>query len=164
MSEEKNPKPLIQQIKELQEEVSSGKKGKKKKINLRRAKVKRVRLKKGSIGVVTIQENGSSSQEKQKVEDFTFKTKDGGYHATDGRETIMWDGKYPVIFQPTWKLNPLNLRLREGEVNETYGQKYVMARMLKDSIKEKGKGAGKIIVWVIVIAIIIGVTKLLKLW
>lgn len=115
----------------------------------RKSKVRSGKIKKGWMGIVRIDENGNLSGEKQKVSDFTYQLKDGTYHTTDGREILFWDGKFPVVVQPTWKINPLNLRLKDGEKNETYGQKYIMARMLKDAIVLKSK-AGSWIIWLII--------------
>ena len=135
--------------------------GRIKKLRLGKAKVGRGKVKKGYIGVLRIDENGNIAGEKQKVEDFSFKLKNGTYHATDGREVLMWQGKYPVVFQPTWKLNPINFFKRENETNETYGQKYVMAKMLKDTIVAKKGAFGGIIIWILIIgAVIWGITKL----
>lgn len=146
----------------LEENPKKAKKILKRKLKLpRKARVKKLRLRKGWVGVVRIDENGSCNGERQKVEDFTFRTKDGTYHATDGREIIMWQGKYPVLFQQSWKINPINFRKKEGETNETYGQRYTMARMLSDTIRIKSKG-GNIIIWIILgIAVIYGINYFL---
>jgi hypothetical protein len=114
----------------------------------KKSKVRKAKIKKGWVGVIKISENGNISGEKVKVEDSAFKLKDGTYHATNGQEILMWEGKFPVIVQETKKLNPV--RFNQGE-NETYGQKYVLATMLKDAIKVKGKGGG-FIIWIIVAA------------
>jgi hypothetical protein len=117
----------------------------------RRAKVRRGRIKKRWVGIIKISENGNISGEKSKIEGgaFTLK-KEGSYHATDGREIRYWNGKFPVLFQPTWRLNPINFSEELSMNNETYGQKYIMAKMLKNTIKSKGKGFGSIIIWIIV--------------
>jgi len=127
---------------------------KKKKIKLpRRAKVNKRKLKKGFVGVIYIDENGNIWGEKEKVDGGCMKEKKAiRYHATDGREILFWDGKFPVVIQPTWKKNPLNVR-NDIENNQTYGQKYIMARMLADVIKIKNKGGFSI---AIIIALIVG--------
>ena len=107
----------------------------------RKAKVSKSKIKKGFVGLIRIDENGNISGEKVKIADRTIKLKDGTYHATNGEEVLFWDGKFPVIIQPSWKSNPLKVKRGEDEVNETYGQKYIMARMLGDTIKVKAKGA-----------------------
>ena len=125
---------------------------KKKKIKLpRKTKIKKRKIKKGWIGILRIDENGNICGEKQKIIDSAIKLKGGTYHASDGREILFLEGKYPVILQPTWKSNPLQIR-SQNERNETYGQKYIMARMLGDTIKVKAQGA-KAILWIIGIAV-----------
>ena len=115
----------------------------------RKAKAKKSKIKKGWIGVLKIDENGHISGEKQKVEGFTVTLKDGTYHASDGREILFWEGKFPVIIQPTWKENPLKIRKEEGEKNETYGQKYIKAKILRDTITVK-KPKPNILIWLLV--------------
>ena len=155
MEENINEMPLNKKVDLLIEGIQTGKI---KKLRLKKAKVRKAKIKKGWLGVLRIDENGNIAGEKVKVDDFSYKLKGGSYHATDGREVAMWEGKFPVVFQPTWKLNPINLFKKEGEKNETYGQKYVMAKMLKDTIIIKKGGSGSIIVWILVIgAIIFGV-------
>lgn len=118
----------------------------------RKAKIKGMRNKKGWKGVIYIDENGTIRGEKEKLDDSVFREKRSiRYHATDGSETLFWEGKYPVILQPTWRKNPINIRKEFGEKNQTYGQKYIMARMLADVIKIKSKGAG--LLWIIGLAI-----------
>lgn len=145
-------KNLVEKVNEIHDALNSpNKKIRKKKMKvMRKAKVNRSKKKKGFIGIIKIEENGNLSGEKVKVEDFTYKLKKGNYHATDGSEKVWWNGKFPVLFQPTWKLNPINFKRLEGEKNETYGQKYVMATMKKDLIKVKSK-AGNLLIWIIVI-------------
>lgn len=123
---------------------------KKKKIKLsRKAKVRKRKIKKGWMGVLVIDENGNIHGEKQKVAGFSYNTKDGLYHASDGREILFWEGKFPVILQPTWKNNPILIR-KDNDKNETYGQPYIKAKMLADLIKVKS-GGGKIIIWILII-------------
>lgn len=118
---------------------------------IRKAKVNARKIKKGWIGILKIDENGNISGEKQRVEDMTIKLKDGVYHATDGREILFWDGKIPIVFQPSWRANPLRIREDIPMSNETYGQKYILARMLKDAIVMKNKGSMGIIIWILII-------------
>jgi len=136
---------------------------KKKEIKIpRKAKVRRNKIKKGWIGVIKIDENKNISGEKQRISGSCFNTKEGLYHATDGREILHWQGKFPVIIQPTWRNNPLDVSgiatkvTKEDKdlyvVNETYGQPYIKARMLADIIKVKGKVGGGIF-WIIGIVI-----------
>jgi hypothetical protein len=145
-------KPLVEQIKELTEFKKQVMNGDIKTKNIkipRKAKVRKRKLKKGWIGILRVDENRNITAEKQKVIGSCFKDKEGIYHSTDGREILFWQGKFPIIIQPSWKLNPLKI-IPEEEKNETYGQKYTMAKMLSDTIKVKSKG-GNIIIWIIAI-------------
>lgn len=114
----------------------------------RKAKVRRGKIKKGWIGILRIDENNNISGEKVKIKGSVFDLKSGTYHATEGSEILFWNGKFPVLVQETKKLNPMKFN---GGKNETYGQPYVMAKMLKDTIKTKGKGLGNIVIWIVVI-------------
>jgi hypothetical protein len=143
------PVPLMQRLNQLE---NAGKVIKTKDMKLiRKSKVNKRKIKKGWVGVLRIDENGNISGEKQKVEDMTVKLKDGTYHATDGREILFWEGKFPVVFQPNWMANPIQIRKDIPMNNETYGQKYIMARMLKDAIVLKNKGSMSIIIWILII-------------
>ncbi len=144
-------KPLLQQMKELQEKVNS-KEVKKRNLRIpRKAKVRRSKLKKGYIGVLRIDENRNITAEKQRVSGFSYSDSTGLYHTTDGREILFWGGKFPVLLQPTWKNNPIHLN-PSGEKNETYGQPYIKAKMLADTIKVKSKGGKSIIIWILLAA------------
>ena len=121
---------------------------KKKKIKIpRKAKVRHGRKKKGWVGILRIDENFNISGERQKIEDSAFTLKGGDTHATNGQEVLFWNGKFPVIIQEVKSLNPT--KFNSGE-NETYGQKYVLAKMLKDAIKVKAKGAN-LIIWILIL-------------
>jgi hypothetical protein len=149
--QEEKPKSLVEQMKELKqfkEQVQSGEIKSKKLRIPKRAKVKGRKLKKGYIGILKIDENRNISAEKQKISGSAYRDKDGIYHATDGREILFWMGKFPVIIQGSWKTNPFKFN-PESENNETYGDTYKMAKMLKDTIKVKSKAGGSIIIWIL---------------
>ena len=145
-------KPLVETIKDLKkfkEDVTSGN-IKIKKVRIpRKAKVGRKKLREGYIGILKIEENRNISLEKQKISGSSFKTKDGLYHSTNGKELLFWQGKYPVIVQCSWKNNP-NIFDPLSEKNETYGQPYIKAKMLADTIKVKSKASGSIIIWILI--------------
>lgn len=159
-------KSVLEKLKELEqfkEDVESGKKKKrKKKLKIpRKAKVRRGKLKKGYIGVLKIDENKNLSGEKVKIEGSAFQTKDELYHATDGSELFFWEGKYPILIQPTWSNNPMGINPK-NEKNETYGQPYIKAKMHHDAIKDKKKKGGNIIIWIIVgAAVLFGINYLM---
>lgn len=121
-----------------------------------RAKVRGSKLKKGWIGVLRVGENGNCSGQKVQIKGSVFKEKDGTatgtYHATDGREVLFWDGKFPFIMQEDKKVNPKIFTFNEG-VNETYGQEPIMATMWNERIKPKNAGSmkGLIIIGAIVV-------------
>jgi len=142
-------KPIIQELNELRDLKESLIVKKKLKIP-RRAKVRKGKLKKGWIGIIKIDENGNISGEKQKLEDSTIRLKDKTYHAVRGDEIGMWNGKYPVIIIKTWKKNPIGVKRKEDEDNETHGQKYIMARMLGDTIKVKAAAGAKGFLYVLI--------------
>ncbi len=145
---------FIQQVKEGNVKI--------KKLRIpRKAKVGKLKRKKGYIGILRVDENGTLRGEKVKVEDSTFTLKDGTNHATDSGEILYWNGKFPVFIQPTWSINPTDLR-KEKPKNETYGQKYIQARMLKAVITNKKK-AGNMVIWIVVaIAAVIGYSVISK--
>ena len=146
--------PVMQELKQLREQAdSTSNKNKTKKLKIpRRAKVSRSRAKKGYIGIIRVDENGNITGEKQILEDSTVRLKAKTYHAVKGDHIGMWEGKYPVIMQPTWKKNPINLRKDEDDINETYGQKYIMARMIGDTIKVKAAAGAKGIMYLLIAA------------
>ena len=148
---EEKPKSLLQEMNELKQfkEQVMSKEVKVKNLKLpRKAKVKKRKLKKGYIGIIKIDENRNISAERQRILGSSYKDKEGLYHASDGREILFWQGKFPVIFQPSWKNNPLNIN-PENDKNETYGQPYIKAKMLADTIKVKQK-KGNIIIWIVI--------------
>lgn len=156
MTEQKEQKSLKEKVDTSYEIADKIKKGliKRKDLKLpKKGKVSKSKIKKGYIGIAKIQNNRNISFEKQLLRDHCFVTSDGTYHSTNGNEILFWNGKYPIVFQPTWKLNPISFKEEEDEKNETYGQKYVMAKMMKDAIKQKNKGNFGGIAWIIGIAI-----------
>lgn len=150
VKKETNTKPLVEEIKELkefkQQVMSEGVKKKKIKIP-RKAKVRKRKLKKGWVGILKIDENRNISGERQKVSGNAYVTNDGTYHAMKGDELFFFEGKYPLVVQPSWRTNPLRINMSD-EKNETFGDKYKMAKMLNDTIKVKKKG-GNIIIWIL---------------
>lgn len=152
--DEKDNRTLIERLSSIEEKLNSEQRERTSKMRIPKgAKVSKGMLKKGYIGILRVDENGNISGEKQKLSGSAFRTKDGLYHATDGREIVMWEGKHPIVVQPTWRINPINLRKKDGEENETYGQEYTMAKMLKDVIVKKSLGGAGWIIWIIVAGI-----------
>jgi len=160
--EEKNLTQKVEEDHEFIENIKSGKIKRKELKIPRKAKVKKAKLKKGYIGMIKVDENGNLSGEKVKIEGTIFNIKENTFHATNGQEILMWKGKFPVIIQPTWSRNPLELR-KEKPKNETYGDKTVLAMMKKAVLVKKNAGGGKAIIWIVVaIAAIIAISALKK--
>jgi hypothetical protein len=162
--ETEKPKGIVGELVELKkfkEEVLNGNiKIKQVKIP-KKGRVKGKKLKKGYLGVMRIDENRNATFEKQKILGSAYKDSNGIYHATDGREILFFQGKYPFVIQPSWKTNPMLLN-PETDKNETYGDKYKMAKMLADTIKVKSKASGNIIIWILVIgAVLLGINYLM---
>lgn len=110
------------------------------------AKVRGRKAKKGWVGIIKVDENNVMNGEKVLLRDASYITKsDGITHATDGSEMLMWQGKFPVFIQESKKNNPKNFRFNEGG-NETYGQRYIRAKMLSEAIKAKQGGMGIILI------------------
>lgn len=148
-------KPLLSELEELREFkrkiLTDGIKKRELKIP-RKAKVRGNKLKKGWIGILKVDENRNLSGEKQRVSGSAYMTNDGTYHALEGDEIIFWNGKFPVVIQFTNKNSPLSKNLNvaeEQKENETFGDRYKMAKMLSDTIKVKQKG-GNIIIWILI--------------
>jgi hypothetical protein len=120
---------------------------------LRKAKVRKRKLRKGYIGIIRIDENMVASGEKAKIEESTCRTKDGTTHGFDATEMMMWNGKFPVLIQPTWKNSPLTIREKDGK-NETAIQKLIKLRILRDTIKETKEG-GFGILWFLIAGIVL---------
>jgi len=159
--EEKN---LSQKVEESFDFINKVKEGKIKVRELkipRKAKVSRMKQKKGYIGIIRVDENLNMTGEKVKLEESSVQLKGGTFHATDGQEICRWNGKYPVVIIPTWSKNPINLKELKPN-NETYGQKYIMAKMLKAVIVATKK-KGSFLIWIIIaIAAIIGYSLITK--
>ena len=125
-------------------------KAKPKKFNLpAKGKVSNAKMKHGYATVIEFNENRNIDFLKIQIVDGTIKL-DDTFHALKADEVFFYKGK-PVIFQPKNKLNPYNpLKGKDGK-HETYGQKYVMARMEGDklSLKKKigwGMGIGILVI------------------
>lgn len=113
-----------------------------------KAKLGKKKLKQGYAIVQKIDDNKGVDFVKCQVSNGTFKLEDT-YHAVADYDIFHYRGK-PFIFQPKKKLNPFNPL--EGK-NQTYGQKYIMARMTSDIIKPK-LTVGNVGWWIFVLVVI----------
>ena len=145
---EKTMKEKIDSTFNFIDEIKNGKIPAKKLRLPRKAKVTKAKLKKGYVGILKVDENGNISGDKIKLNESSFELKSGTYHASEGKEILMWDGKFPVMIQPTWSVNPIEIRNIKN-TNETYGQPYIKAKLLK-SVLVKKKSSGSILIWVLV--------------
>lgn len=154
---EEDKTTLKEEIRRLTETMSgqSTKKPKKFKMPLK-GRVSKKRLREGYATIVVIGENKVVDFTREPIIDSTINVKDT-FHAVDSDDIFYYKGK-PLIFQPKTKINPYNPL--EGK-NETYGQKYVMARMEGDKIIKKksmgwGLGIGALIIGAIILYSIMG--------
>jgi len=157
MEEEKTS--IRDELKEMRQLLAEGvnkKKPKAFRLPLR-AKLSKGKLKKGYVTVQVIDDNKGINFVREPIIDGTIKL-DGTFHAIEEYDILNYQGK-PFIIQPKSKLNPYNPL--EGK-HETYGQKYIMARMEGDKIitkKQIGWGIsilGLIIGVVIIYAVFFG--------
>lgn len=142
----------LEEIKRLLEE-SNKKKTKPFKLPFK-AKVGNRGLKKGMAIVMAVNENHEIDFQRKPIVDSTIELNDT-YHAVYDDDLLTYKGT-PFLIQPKGKLttwNPFNTRETK---NETYGQKYVMARMKSDFIKAKAQLGWGVIIFGVVIAAIIG--------
>lgn len=157
MEEKEEQKSIRDEIRDLKEMVSQapGKKKKKQrpfKLPFK-ARVSRSRLRKGYLTVAVIDDNMAVDFRREPIVDGTVKL-DDTYHAIEDYDIFSYKGK-PFVFQPKSKLNPFNpTNPLEGK-NQTYGQKYVMARMEGERITAKKKIGWGISIGVLIIVGII---------
>jgi len=150
MKKEENKEMSLKEKVDFLMDTSGNSNVKRKKFRVpRKGKVTRSKLRKGYCTILRVDDNGNVDFEKQKIEDSTVQLSTKDYHAVQNKDVLTYKGT-PFIIQPTSKKNPCN-PLSDGK-NETYGQKLIMARMLRDAIKQK-TGGGKIIIWLIVLGI-----------
>lgn len=115
-----------------------------------KGRINRKRMKDGYVTIIKIEDNKNIDFTREPIVDGTIKMVDS-FHAIDSDDVFFYKNK-PIIFQPKKKVNPYNPL--DGE-HETYGQKYIMARMKSDSIiTKKGMGMGMTIGGVILVGII----------
>jgi len=152
--EEEKGRSLKEEVLELKDMIKDNQVKKKKVKPFRlplKAKVGNSKLKKGYLTIAVIEDNMNVDFRKEPIIDGTIKI-DNTYHAVEEFDIFNYKGR-PIIFQPKSKLNPYN-PLRGN--HETYGQKYVMARMEGERIVAKKQiGWGISIGIVIIIGVII---------
>lgn len=145
---------LKEEVLELKDMIREGdiKEKKERKFKLPfKSKVGKSKLSKGYLTIGVIHDNMTVDFVKEPIIDGTIKLGDS-YHAVEEFDIFNYKGK-PFIFQCKSKLNPYNPL--KGQ-HETYGQKYVMARMEGERIiSKKQMGLGISIGVLIIVGVIV---------
>lgn len=105
-----------------------------------KARVSKGRIRNGYVIVQVITDNKNIDFVKEPIVNGTIKLEDT-YHAVDDLDIFYYKGK-PLVHLPKKRLtsyNPMTLQKPLDGSNETYGQRYVMARMESDKITGKKK-------------------------
>ena len=129
MEEEKSIKEEVKEMKEAVKSLAEATHTKKFRLPFK-ARVSKIKQRKGWVTIQLINENKSIEFRKEPIINNTIKI-DDTVHAIESEDVLSYRGK-PFIIQAKKKLNPYNPL--NGK-NETYGQKYVMARLIGDVIK-----------------------------
>ena len=146
--------------KEILEEIQNNPQLKKKKFKLpSKGRVSNSKSKKGYVSILRIDEAKNVTFERQQIEGSTYRSNEGEYHAIEEDSPLTHKGK-PFLIQVSKKILPYNVtrdgqNLTKGD-NETFGQRYIMARMLGDSIKIKKKATGLLLIVGLIVAGLIG--------
>ncbi len=152
---EEESKSLKEQLQEINKKLDEKKK-KPKKFRLPwKARVGKKKVREGYATIVEIQENKNIDFIKERITDGTINL-GNTIHAVDPNDIFFYKGK-PLIFQCKNKLNPYNPL--KGE-HETYGQKYVMARMEGDKLTLKKSLGWGLSIGILIVAAIIGYSVL----
>lgn len=140
----------MEELKKAYEEEKEQKKSKKFRLPFK-AKISKKRMREGYVTIMVINENKNVDFTREPIKDGTYNIGDT-FHAVKSEDVLFYKGR-PIVIQPKKKLNPYNPLV---EKNETYGQKYVMARMEGDKLTLKKKiGWGMSIGLLIIVGIVI---------
>ena len=151
-------KNLEKTIKELKKET---KKSKKFRLPFK-AKISNRKMREGYVTVLIIRDNRNIDFVKEPIIDSTFKLNDT-IHALEDKNVFFYKRR-PFIIQPKKKLTQYNPEIKSDEKdkdpldcpNQTYGQKYVMARMESDKLTLKKQiGWGMSIGVLVIVGIIV---------
>lgn len=120
-----------------------------------KAKIGKVKMKKGYATILTIKENNVVDFIREPIKDSVVRLQEGNdvsFHAVDSEDVLTYKGK-PFMIIPKIKKNPYNPA--KGD-NETYGHKYILARMESEKLTLKGKmGWGLSIGILVIIGIVV---------
>ena len=116
-----------------------------------KAKIGNKKVNEGYVTIIEIKPNKNVIFKKEKIIDGTIKL-DDTIHSLNSDDIFLYK-RQPLVFQFENRLNPYNPLKEE---NETYGQKYLMARMEGDKLTHKRKiGLGISIGLIIIAGIVI---------
>lgn len=147
---EKNHKSLKERVETLEEK---GGKGKAKKFFIPfKARIGKKSMRDGYASVVVIEDNHNIDFRKEKITDGVIQL-DDSFHAINPNHIYFYKGK-PFIFQPKRKQNPYDPL--SGK-HETYGDKYILAKMEEGKItgKKRKLGWGLTIGGIVILGIIV---------
>ncbi len=148
-------------VKKFEELEKKGKKEKKFRLPFR-SKISNKKMREGYVTVLVIKDNRNIDFVKEPIIDSTFKLNDT-IHALEDKNVFFYKRR-PFIIQPKKKLTQYNPEIKSDEKdkdpldcpNQTYGQKYVMARMESDKLTLKKQiGWGLSIGVLIIVGIIV---------
>lgn len=152
---EESGSSLRDEVRDLREALETGGKKKKKHKKFRipfSARVGKVKLRQGYLTVMIVNENKNVEFRREPVVDGTINLGES-FHSVDENDLFFYKGK-PMIIQPRHRINPYN---PIDPRKETYGHKWIMARMRTDVIKKKGAfGVGGMVIFGLIIAAIVG--------
>ena len=151
-------KDELDELKKKFEEIESKGKRKKKFRLPFKARIGKRKMREGYVTILIIRDNGNLDFTKEPIIDATFKLNDT-IHYLDEESIFYYKGK-PFIIQAKKKLTQHNPKKSDKEPlegkNETYGQKYVMARMESDKLTlKKSMGWGMSIGAIVIVGIIV---------
>ncbi len=146
---DKNHKSLKERLDYLEEKNGNGKK--KKFFIPFKARLGKKQIKDGYVSILKIEDNHNIDFVKEPIRDGVINMGDT-FHAIDPEDIFFYKNK-PFIFQAKRSQNPYNPL---SEAHETYGHKYILARMEGDKIlgKKKAIGWGITIVGIVIAGII----------
>lgn len=156
MEEEKGS--LREEMKRLADNYEElSKKVKKKKFKIPfGARVSKRKVKQDYVIVQILNENKNIEFQKKPIIDGTVRLKDT-VHAVDDLDVFFYK-KTPMIHIARKYLTSYNPMVEQkdplSKSNTTYGQKYIMNRMLKDTIKEGAKRISGAVIFFLIIGII----------
>ena len=117
-----------------------------------KAKLNKKKIKEGFVTVAWVGNNMSISFTKEQIIGNTISSSNDSnditVHNVYPWGMLNYKGK-PLIIQPKWSTEPFNPKdnFKDAEKNntETFGQKYILARLISDTIKAKKKISGALI-------------------